>query len=121
MLTEKVSFNLSIEQLDTVDKIAIQTKSTRAEIIRQAVEEFLAPGLIKIHREPKERGIACPQCGEKDTRVLETRESTEGLRRRRECHAHGHRHNTIEIPVIYLWKGFQDRKPKSLSLKHESI
>lgn len=40
----------------------------------------------------------CPDCGG-ETRVLETRQSSGRLRRRRICIPNNHRHSTIEIPL----------------------
>jgi transcriptional repressor NrdR len=40
----------------------------------------------------------CPFCEHSDTRVIDSRESSEGVRRRRECRLCGQRFNTMERP-----------------------
>ena len=38
----------------------------------------------------------CPYCGFEDTKVIDSRDSEEGIRRRRECLACGERFTTFE-------------------------
>jgi hypothetical protein len=46
----------------------------------------------------------CPKCQSK-TRVVATRESLHGTRRRRECRKCGHRFTTFELPVLGIVSG----------------
>lgn len=40
--------------------------------------------------------MRCPACHHEDSRVVDSRESGEGIRRRRACQACGHRFSTVE-------------------------
>jgi hypothetical protein len=49
-----------------------------------------------------QRHNACPKCGEKAVRVLDSRDTTMGRRRRRVCDACHHRWATLEIDADVL-------------------
>lgn len=43
------------------------------------------------------KGVLCPECGRKSSRLLDSRDVTDGRRRRRECVSCGHRFSTVEM------------------------
>ena len=45
----------------------------------------------------------CPFCGERDTRVLDSRPSETKIRRRRECARCGKRFTTYEVPLFVFF------------------
>jgi transcriptional repressor NrdR len=46
--------------------------------------------------------MRCPACQHDDTRVVDSRESGDGIRRRRSCQRCNHRFSTVERPEIRL-------------------
>ena len=58
--------------------------------------------------------LKCPNCEHRDSRVLETRTSSGGMRRRRQCHACGTRFTTmerIELRMPLVVKKGGEREP----------
>ena len=45
-----------------------------------------------------DKGIRCPTCGSRRSRVYDSRQHNEGIKRRRKCRK-GHRFATLEKPV----------------------
>jgi len=46
------------------------------------------------------KGVRCPACGARATRLLDSRDITGGRRRRRECSPCGHRFSTVEQVAV---------------------
>lgn len=46
--------------------------------------------------------MRCPACQHEDSRVVDSRESGDGIRRRRSCQACGHRFSTVERTELKL-------------------
>lgn len=58
--------------------------------------------------------MQCPYCGERDTRVLDSRPAEMKIRRRRECTRCGRRFTTYEIverPLLMVEKGMAPLRP----------
>lgn len=48
--------------------------------------------------------MKCPSCNGVDEFVIDTRDISEGQRRRRECRTCGHKWTTLEMPMVEVEK-----------------
>lgn len=66
-------------------------------------------------------GVSCPLCGSTDSEVYDSRPSgrpVPTIRRRRCCHACGHRYATIEILVDMKLEHLVDLSPLTQAQRH---
>ena len=54
------------------------------------------PSLLSLEAEPEKLSMKCPFCGASDSRVIDTRQAENGIRRRRECESCRERFTTYE-------------------------
>ena len=57
---------------------------------------FAETGAVAIRSIEQEPGMQCPYCGQPDTRVVDTRSTSDSIRRRRECQKCRKRFTTYE-------------------------
>ena len=63
-------------------------------------------------------GLECPQCGSIRSRVYDKRNSSVGIRRRRECHDCGNRYSTVEVARVFR-APYKRRKSLAANLDDE--